>query len=148
MNLRNLAAALLLMSAGLFTMTSCTKDDDEISAVVENNITRGTWRITNFDDSGDDKTSTFSGYNFTFTRAGVVTASNGILTQAGTWSITDGDEDNNVLDDLDFNISFPQATIFGDLSDDWDIFAQSSDNLELLEAGGLTDNDFLTFKQN
>ena len=148
MNLKNLSTALILVLATLFTLGSCTKDDERLTEKITNNITKGTWRITNFDDSGDDKTDIFTGYNFTFSNTGVLTATNGTVTVVGTWDIVDGDENDDILDDLDFNISFPQVNEFGDLSDDWDIFAQSSDNLELTEAGGITDNDFLTFKKN
>src|SRR5688500_16160521 len=147
MNLRIFTAALFLM-AGLLTFSSCDKDDEEIREQIENNITKGTWRITNFDDSGTDKTNNFDGWNFTFTEAGVVTASNGVLSYAGIWSVTDGDEDNDVLDDLDFNLGFPQiGTDFDDLNDDWDIFVQNSTKLELTEVAGL-ETDLLTFTKN
>lgn len=147
MNLRNFSAALILI-AGLFTAASCTKDDEALSVQIENNITKGTWRITNFDDSNDDKTDNFTGYNFTFTPAGVITASNGTLTYTGTWNITDGDENDDILDDLDFNINFPLTNEFQDLNDDWDIFAQSATKLELTELGGVSDTDLLTFTKN
>lgn len=148
MNLRNFMPALLLMLAGLITFTSCGKDDEEIRTQIENNITKGTWRISNFDDSNTDKTDLFNGYNFTFDENGTVTATNGVLSYNGTWAINDGDEHDDILDDLDFNLSFTQTNQFGDINDDWDIFAQSSDNLELTEAGGLTGSDLLSFRKN
>lgn len=149
MNLRNFTAALLLMLAGLFTITSCGKDDEKIRTQIENNITEGTWRITNFDDSGVDKKDNFDGFTFIFTEAGLLTATNGIITQAGTWSITDGDEDDDILDDLDFNINFTAPLPeFEDLNDDWDIESQSVDKLNLIEVGGITDTDLLTFQKN
>lgn len=147
MNSRFFTAALILL-AGLFIATSCGKDDEKIRTQIENNITVGTWRITNFDDSNVDKTDNFTGFNFTFGENGSLTATNGVLTYAGTWSITDGDEDDDILDDLDFNIIFTQVNEFGELSDDWDIFAQSNTKLELTEAGGITDTDLLTFTKN
>ena len=150
MNLRNLSAALMLLLAGLFTFSSCAKDDERLEEKITNNITQGTWYISNFDDSTVDKTDNFDGYNFTFTRAGVLTATKGASVAVGTWEIVDGDENDDVLDDLDFNINFPLSVPadFQDLNDDWHIFAQSDDNLELIEAGGITDNDLLTFKKN
>jgi len=148
MNARNFIVALILMSAGLFTLTSCGKDDEKLRTQIENNITKGTWHISNFDDSGVDKTNNFTGYNFTFNETGVLIATNGILTYTGTWSITDGDENDDILDDLDFNIGFIQINEFGDLNDDWDIFAQSVDNLELTEVGGVSDTDLLSFHKN
>ena len=148
MNLRNFAAALILACAGLFTLTSCGKDDEKLATQIENNITKGTWRISNFDDSNDDKTDVFEDFDFTFGTNGSLTATNGTLTYTGTWEIVDGDENDDILDDLDFNISFPLTNEFQDLNDDWDIFAQSVDNLELVEAGGLTDSDLLSFRKN
>ena len=146
MNSRLFTMALLFIG-GLLLTTSCGKDDEKIIDQVTDNMTDGTWRITNFDDSGDDKTSNFTGYNFIFSETGVLTASNGVLTYVGTWSITDGDENDDILDDLDFNISFPQINEFGDLNDDWDIFVQNSNKLELTEVAGL-ETDLLTFTKN
>lgn len=148
MNPRNFIAALFLLSASLLTLTSCGKDDEKIRTQIENNITKGTWHVSNFDDSNVDKTDNFAGYNFTFSENGVVSATNGTLTYTGTWGINDGDEDDDILDDLDFNLNFTQTNAFGDLTDDWDIFAQSVDNLELVEAGGLSDSDLLSFRKN
>ena len=147
MNLRHFTVALILASA-LFTMTSCGKDDEELRVQITNNITEGTWRITNFDDSGTDKTAFFNGFNFTFEEDGDLRASNGVVTVTGTWAINDGDENDDILDDLDFNIAFAQTNEFGDLNDDWHIFSQSTTKLELNEAGGITDSDFLTFEKN
>ena len=148
MNLRNFAAALILACAGLFTLTSCGKDDERLATQIENNITKGTWRISNFDDSNVDKTDVFEDFDFTFGSNGSLTATNGTLTYTGTWDITDGDENDDILDDLDFKINFPLTNEFQDLNDDWDIFAQSVDNLELTEAGGITDTDLLSFRKN
>ena len=147
MNLRHFTLALILASA-LLTMNSCGKDDEELTVQITNNITKGTWRITNFDDDLTDKTDLFNGFNFTFSPNGTLTATNGTQTFTGTWDIVDGDENDDILDDLDFNISFAQTNQFGDLNDDWDIFAQSSTKLELTEAGGITGTDLLTFTKN
>src|SRR5687768_4570766 len=118
MNLRHFTLALILASA-LFTMTSCGKDDEELKVQITNNITKGTWRITNFDDDLTDKTDLFNGFNFTFAPGGGLTATNGTQTFTGSWNIVDGDENDDILDDLDFNISFAQTNQFGDLNDDW-----------------------------
>ena len=147
MNLRHFTLALILASA-LLTMTSCGKDDEKLTVQITNNITKGTWRITNFDDDLTDKTDLFNGFNFTFAPNGTLTATNGTQTFTGAWDIADGDENDDILDDLDFNISFAQTNQFGDLNDDWDIFAQSSTKLELTEAGGITGTDLLTFTKN
>jgi len=76
---------------------------DRIDIQVKNNVQTGTWRITNFIDSGVDETNHFTGYNFTFGSNGTLTASNGSNTYSGTWSITDRNDDS--LNDLEFVIN-------------------------------------------
>ena len=150
MNLRNFSAAFILLMAALFTITSCGKDDEEVRQKVTNNITQGTWRITNFDDDGEERKDQFDGYAFTFASNGTLTATKaGSPTQTGTWSITDGDENSDILDDLDFNISFPSAgEPFVFMNDDWDIVAYDSDELDLSEVAGPLQTDLLSFQKN
>src|SRR6056297_927192 len=102
---------------------SCSADDDDNGpnnhtaeiAQVEATAETGTWRITSFIDSGEDETNDFNGFNFTFETNGTVTATNGVTTYAGTWSVTgdssssNDDDDGSNDSDLDFNISFPVA---------------------------------------
>lgn len=130
-------------------LASCKNDNDNAQERIENNVASGTWRITEFIDSGDPETHHFTGFNFDFDESGVVTASNGTLTYTGTWSITDSNSDDDGLDDLDFNLSFPQTNEFQDLNDDWDILSESSTQIELTDvSGGGGGTDFLTFGKN
>jgi hypothetical protein len=129
--------------------TSCKDDADNTQAQIEDNVESGTWRITEFIDSGDPETHHFTGFNFTFSEGGSVTATNGTLTYTGTWSVTDSNSNDDGLDDLDFNISFPQTNEFQDLNDDWDLLSQSSTRIELTDvSGGGGGTDFLTFQKN
>ncbi len=148
---------------GLLTSVSCSSDDDsnnsntnaaQIQAAVTA-ATNGTWRISNFIDSGQNETSDFDGYDFTFASNGTLTATNGTLTQTGTWSVTDdsnsSDDDSSNDDDIDFNISFPVSDTnnFEDLNDDWDVVSTSDTQISLIDiSGGNGGTDILVFNRN
>ncbi len=121
----------------------------ETQTTIQDNVATGTWRITNFVDSGTDETTNFSGYNFTFNSSGVLNANNGTTEYNGTWSITDSNSNDDHLDDLDFNINFNLTNNFQDLNDDWDFVSQSATRIELIDvSGGGGGTDYLTFEKN
>lgn len=138
---------------GLFL--SCSNDDDNnqdndsSAAVVAATVQEGTWRITYFFDSEVDETDSFMGYNFTFRSNGTVDAANDLLSQSGTWDVTDGN--GTSLDDDDFILAFPTGSIgnFEDLSEDWDVVSSSATTVVLTHvSGGNGGTDFLTFTKN
>jgi len=158
-----IALSFSLMSA------MCSSDDDGISddnsqqiAEVENIAAAGLWRITNFEDSGQDETNNFTGYEFTFASNGELTATNGTTTYTGTWSISADDDNSNdsssndddgTDDDsaLEFNIDFsvPNTNDFDDLDDDWDILSYTDTVINLIDiSGGNGGTDVLTFERN
>ena len=141
----------------LMSIFSCSKDDDNdddgnntgLPGAVEANVQTGTWRITKFVDSGEDETTDFSGYNFTFRDSGVLNANNGTNNFDGTWSVTKSNSDDDSQDDLDFNIYFNLTNDFEDLNDDWDLVSQSPTKIELIDvSGGNGGTDYLTFEKN
>jgi hypothetical protein len=156
--------SLLMMVSFALLSLSCSSDDDDSSidnsqqiAQVQSIAESGTWRITNFNDSGQDYTSDFTGYNFTFASDGTLTASNGSSTLNGTWSITSDsssssdDDSNDDDDDIEFNIFFPvsDSNDFEELNDDWDIVSTSATRIELIDEGDSNaDTDRLTFEKN
>lgn len=115
--------------------------------------TSGTWRVTNYNDDGQDETSDYTGYSFTFETTGVLTATKDATTISGTWSITDdssssSDDDD---DDIDFNIFFPVSDDhpLDDLSDDWDIVSFDATTINLIDiSGGDGSTDLLTIMKN
>lgn len=152
---------LIMLSLTLMSSTCSTDDDDggpnnnQNIAEIENTVESGTWRITNFVDSGQNETNDFNGYNFTFAVNGTLTATNGSNTLAGTWSVTDdsnsNDDDGGSNDDVDFNIFFPvpDSNDFEDLNDDWDIVSYTNTKIELIDiSGGNGGTDLLTFEKN
>ena len=97
----------------------CSSDDSSSSSAdptpVINTVTSGTWRITFYEDSGVNETYHFTGYNFTFGSADVLTATNGTNTYTGSWSVTNDDSnDDSPSNDLDFNILFSSPANFAD----------------------------------
>lgn len=138
----------------VFTISSCSSDDDNNSSntfqdVVEETIQSGNWRITKYIDSGDDETSDYNGYNFTFNSDNSLVATNGTNTYNGTWSITDSNSSDDSLDDLDFNILFATPPDFEELSDDWDILSRTDSKIELIDiSSGNGGTDYLTFEKN
>ena len=148
--------------AGLVTISvlSCSNNDDDDAS---NNVTpvnvqelrdistNGTWRITSYVEEGDNETHHFTNYTFTFDDDGTVTAVNGETTIAGTWSVTDGEDDDDSPSNADFVLDFnvDEDSDFDDLDDDWDIENYSSTKISLIDiSGGNGGTDKLVFEKN
>lgn len=154
MKTNKLLMLVVLLSSTLFS-AMCSSDDDSDSNnnqneinQIENNVESGDWVITYFYDTDQEETSDYNGYIFDFASNGVLTASNGTNTYAGTWSVTDSNsnDDSSSDDDLDFNIFFSSPEDFAELSDDWDIISTSSTQIQLIDiSGGNGGTDYLTF---
>ncbi|WP_075351981.1 META domain-containing protein [Algoriphagus marinus] len=153
MDTRKIRILIFACLAGLFAVVSCTKEDDDptntIKQQVEVSVQNGNWRITKFIDSGTDETNHFTGYNFRFNSSGVLNATNGTNNYNGTWSITGSNSNDDSKDDLDFNIFFNLTNDFEEINDDWDIVSHSSKKIELIDvSGGNGGTDLLTFEKN
>lgn len=150
---QKLRISILACFIAAIAFMSCNNDDNnprsEVKNQIKSNVQQGTWRITKFIDSNEDETNHFTGYVFTFQNSGVLNANNGTNNYEGTWSITEGDIDDDSPDDLDFNIYFNLTNDFEDLNDDWDIISQSATKIELMDvSGGNGDEEYLTFEKN
>ncbi len=145
---------ILAMLFMLNVASMCSSDDDSPSSAdptpVINTATSGTWRITLFNDSGNNETSHFTGYNFTFGASNVLTAANGTNTYTGSWSVTSDDSgDDSPSNDLDFNIGFSSPADFAELSEDWNIISYTATEIKLIHiSGGGGGTDYLTFTKN
>ena len=149
--------SLLVILCFTLIFSACSNNDDdgnvndssEQIAQLESTVQSGTWRITDFIDSGENETSDFKGYNFSFNSDGSLVATNGTDTLTGTWSVTDDSSSSD--DDIDFNIFFPvpDTNDFEDLNDDWDVISHTSTKIELIDiSGGNGGTDNLTFEKN
>ena len=143
--------AILLM---IITITSCTNNDIPNTNTnnpidVINIVNNGTWRITYYYDTDHEETINFNGYNFNFGANNILTASNGTITNTGTWTITDSNSNDDNLSDLDFNITFGNPAQFVEISDDWEIIEKSNTVIKLKDvSGGNGGIDYLTFTKN
>lgn len=148
---------LALLVSGSFFFTSCSSDDDGSSTSnttateVVQTVSSGTWRITNYVDSGNDETNDFAGYDFTFTSSNnTVVATNGTDSYTGAWSVTNSSDDDS-SNDVDFDLIFtaPSPNHFLDLTDDWDIQERTATRIKLVDvSGGNGGTDYLTFEKN
>jgi hypothetical protein len=147
-------SALLLVLFIITTASTCSKDDSPVVSVnnpsiINNIVNNGTWRITYYYDTNSEKTSTFSGYNFTFGSSNAITATNATNNYNGIWSVTDSNSNDDSLSDLDFNIAFVSPAQFMELSDDWEIIEKSATLIKLKDvSGGNGGTDYLTFTKN
>jgi hypothetical protein len=144
---------ILLCIFMLNVASMCSKDDNSVTNVIQNQVvntaTSGTWKVTLYDDSGTIKTSNFTGYNFSFGSGNTLTAANGTNTYTGTWSVTDSNSNDDILDDLHFNVSFNAPASFADLTDDWHIVSRTDTKIQLNDvSGGNGGTDYLTFEKN
>ncbi|MGK4569201.1 hypothetical protein [Flavobacterium sp. 3HN19-14] len=144
----------IFAAAMIFATVSCSSDDDNSTtspAQVTATVTSGTWKITQFNDSGTDETAHFTGYNFTFATSGALTAANGTNSYTGVWSVESDDsgDDDSSSNDVDFNIAFVSSDNFTELTEDWHILERTSTKLRLQHiSGGNGGTDLLTFQKN
>ncbi|MBL7887733.1 MAG: hypothetical protein JNJ52_13365 [Flavobacterium sp.] len=147
---------ILAMLFMLNVASMCSSDDDNSNSTsqdptpVINTANQGTWRITFFEDSGNNETSHFTGYNFTFGTSGILSATNGTNTYNGTWSVTsDNSGDDSPSNDLDFNMAFSSPADFTDLTEDWNIISYTATKIQLVHvSGGNGGTDYVTFEKN
>lgn len=152
MNIKHLFSIFLMLTMSL-PLISCSSDDDSNSgdsatviAQLETSIKSGTWRVSNFVEDGNNETSDFNGYVFTFSDAGTVVASNGANTFTGTWVTSSGSSSNSGSNPkfiLEFNVS---DGTFEELSEDWRIESSTNTKIDLKHvSGGDGSIDLLTF---
>ena len=139
---------LVLLLVFATTFLSCKKDDNNnpaniTVATVNSTVVSGNWRITYFWDTDHDETAHFTGYNFTFTSGGIITAVNGAITVTGSW--TTGTDNSTVK----FIIDFATPPDFEDLNEDWHVIERTDSRIKLQHvSGGNGGTDYLTFEKN
>jgi len=118
--MKRLVVVLALLLVG--TLGGCTSNHDDLTDIV----TRGPWRVSNFIETGDEHTSLFHGYVFTFKTDGTVSVTRpGLPVAPGTW-----DEHNN---NTRFDLDFGAAGLLEKLNEDWVVGDVTDDQLNLHE---------------
>ena len=136
---------IILLFISVAAFTGCKKDDNSPSpsstAVLNSTIQQGNWRITNFNDSGNDETNHFNGYSFHFNSNGTVVATNSGSSENGSWS--------SIHDDSKLKLVLLFSAIpFDDLNDNWHVIQQNSSIIKLEDvSGGGSGTDYLTFEK-
>ena len=120
-----LALALVTFFTTLQSST-CSKSDD--IAPTTSGTPAGTWRISLYWDDKDE-TYKFSGYNFTFTAGGQVTATNGSSTVTGAWSESSSK----------FILDFGADPLFSQINDDYLKEEKTASSIKLKDDNPLRD---------
>jgi len=139
------SAEVILMIAAVLAFASCRKNDDNSPSspgTVTNTVQQGAWRISNFNDNGNNETSHFNGYTFTFFSGGTITAVNGTNTFNGTWTSQYDDSHDKLL------LNFGSASLFEELNEDWHVLEQNNSLIRLEHmSGGNGGTDHLDFEK-
>lgn len=124
------------------SVTSCDRSDN-IDSNTNQIVTSGSWRITLFIDSGNNETSDFAGYTFTFNTGGNLAAMKNGNTVNGTWSVSASSNKFNI--DLGPKTAANQP--LGELTEDWKILSSSATEIKLTDDNA-SSSEFLTFTKN
>ena len=124
----------------IVTFDSCKKDDNTSSTPgVVQIVTNGTWRITNFVESTENKTADFAGYTFSFNSNGQLIALLSGVNTTGSW----GWDDSNTK----FHISIGSIKPLSDLTGDW-LILEKSETLISLKNDNSAKNEQVAFARN
>jgi hypothetical protein len=138
--MKNIIKTVTLLLLVIATASSCKKDDSP--SLVDNTIQKGNWKITFFQDSGNDETSHFSGYEFIFNSGGSVTASNGNNSVSGTWTTGTDDSQSKLI------LNFGSTAPFDELNEDWHVLEETTTMIRCEHiSGGNGGTDYLTFEK-
>lgn len=133
----NFAAAVICL---FVLLSACSRSLDNNPA---DTVTSGTWRVTLFTDSGNDETSDFAGYTFSFNSNGTVTATKNGASQNGTWRVDNSS--NKFIIDLGPKVDSNKP--LGELTDDWKILSTTDTEIKLADDNA-SSSEFLTFTKN
>lgn len=133
-----------ILTLAVLMFSACKKDDHSTTnnSTVINAIQKGTWRITQYNDSGTDELYHFTGYNFTFA-SGTARAVKGSTTVTGTYH---SHVDSNKRK---FELNFGNNAPFDELNDDWEVIENTDTKIRLQDvSGGGSGTDLVTFERN
>ncbi len=121
---------------GLIESCEDTLPDPPSPSELEAILTTDSWFVSFFFDD-EDETYEFAGFEFVFNTDGSATASNGVINEPGTWSISTSSSGNLKLI-LDFGDEDP----LDELDEDWRVLDFSNELIRLKD-----DDDLLSFSR-
>lgn len=129
----------LFLLALCFISFSCSKENEAPST--SSIIGQGKWRVILFSDNGAIETDNYTGYEFTFSKNGTVTAVKGSSQVTGTWN-TGGDETENK-----FNLNLSSLAL-SELNKNWSFTRKSYTSLTMEHvSSGSTGTDILVLER-
>ena len=139
-------ALVFTMAILVFGFYACEKDKsttDPSNSSTSEIVGQGTWKVTLYNDSGNEETQNFAGYNFTFDSNGTIAAVKNASTVNGTWNTGADDSQNKLI------LDFGTAVQFSELNEDWVILEKTASKIRLEHvSGGNGGTDLLTFEKN
>ncbi len=125
---------------GVLSLTACNKEKVTVDNTKEI-INEGEWKVTYFEDNGENETYYFDGYVFTFNDNGTVVAVNGSQSVSGSWSVKKDDGH------VELDLTFPATANFDELDDDWHVVEQTTSKVVLEDPDDDGPTDYLTFEK-
>ena len=133
---------IILLSVAIFISSlliiSCSKEN---ITNIASYVTKGTWRVTLYQENGVSKLYYFSNYDFIFSNS-TVTATRNASTVTGTFSTKYDDSKNKLV------LNFGNTSPFNELNDDWEILEESATKIRMQDvSGGNGGTDLLTLEK-
>jgi hypothetical protein len=123
-------------------LAGCTKKDSTVSSV-EEAVTKGTWRVTNFSERTNNETDDFTGYTFTFLSNGKIQAAKNGIIKEGNWS--ESTSSQKLI--IDLGAKSDANKPLGELTDDWVIVSKTATKINLTDDNS-SSNELLEFSKN
>lgn len=126
---------MMLASTLSLMMMSCQNDDGgglfsgSKSSIEEFLTSKNSWRITEFIEDGEDETSDFQGYVFSFETNGNVLVTGNGTNLTGTYKVFKDDGK------VELGMTFPAGDPFDELTDDWYYISRSENNIRFSDDG-------------
>ncbi|WP_162920001.1 hypothetical protein [Hanstruepera ponticola] len=150
-----LSTKILILSM-LFVLPSCSSSSDDDAGnggggpigtpqhqVLETLLINESWTVSYYYHNDQEETDSFNFYGFDFFQSNRVESSDGFETYIGTWSVTDGSND-----DILVNLSFASPEVFSQLTKTWKIINFDESFVELVENSNSGGNpDKVTFRK-
>ncbi|REJ80548.1 MAG: hypothetical protein DWQ44_06240 [Bacteroidetes bacterium] len=129
--MKSLGQLSLIFTFFLLLFSACKKDEGTSPSNDPGNIIQsGQWRISLFMEDGNDETSHFSGYVFTFSSDGSAKAEKSGSRVNGSWS---KGTDNSTPK---LNLHFGNNDPWRELNEDWHILEENSSIIRLEHVSG------------